>query len=222
MTNDFNSQEPTHVSDLESHKQAIMRKDLQQQPSDAQKDVLPQPTGTGITRLVYKEIVRGDRRKFEAQSNDTPSGGGARDLRYSPYEEFVKVFGRMLPTRDANDVCTGHFTWIDKGAQKRGDAFFHPPTSVRPNEGRIASVDKYLPLDTLPSESEGTTILIIYQDKHGEVWPYFTTDRSLASGEWHPAVSELILKCLHAHRRTGVSCCGYIDYEFNEVFCNGK
>jgi len=183
---------------------------------------LQQPTGTGITRLVYKEIVRGDRRKFEAQSNDTPSGGGARDLRYSPYEKFVKVFERMLPTKDAKNICIGRFAWMEKGVRKSGDAFFHPPTGARGNEGRIASVDKYLPLYTLPSEDDGTTILIIYQIEDGTVWPCFTTDRSLASGGWHPAVSEIILKCLRAYRRSNVSCCGYIDYEFNEVFCNGK
>jgi len=183
---------------------------------------LQQPTGTGITRIVYKEIVSGDRRKFEAQSNDTPSGGGARDLRFSPYAEFIKVFERMLPTRDANGVNSGRFTWMEKGVQKSGDAFFHPPTVARNNEGRIASVDKYMPLNTLPPEDEGITILIIYQIKDGTVWPCFTTDKSLESGAWHAAVSTIILKCLHAHRRAGTSCCGFIDYETSEVFCNGR
>lgn len=178
---------------------------------------------TGITRIVFKEIVRGDRRKFEAQSNDTPSGGGARDLRFSPYEKFVVVFERMLPYKDTKNICHGTFSWTEKGVKKTGDASFHPPTKARNNEGRIASVDKYLHLrNTLPSEDEGISILMIFQDEEGTVWSCFTTDKSLESGDWYPAVSKTVLDCLHAHRRSNVSCCGYIDYQNNEVFCNGN
>lgn len=183
---------------------------------------LQQPIETGIIRIVYKEIVRGDRRKFEAKSNDTPSGGGARDLRYSPYEKFVKVFERMLPTKDAKNICIGRFTWMEEGVKKSSDAFFHPPTDSRSNEGRIASVDKYLPRNTLPPEDAGIAILLIYQINDGTVWIHFTTDRSLAVDEWHQHVSQTILNCINAHRRSNVSCTGYIDYEFNEVFCNGE
>jgi len=179
---------------------------------------LPKPSG--ITRIVYKEILAGDRRKFEAKSNDTPSGGGARDLRFSPYDEFVKVFEILFPTKDADDICHGHFTWLEKGVQKRSEAAFHRPTGARGNEGRIASVDKCIPQTTLPPETAGITILIIYQDTAGAVWPCFTTDKLLE--KWHDSVSKVVLGCLRARRRSGVACCGYFDYEKNKGFCNGK
>lgn len=181
--------------------------------------VLPKPTG--ITRIVYKEIVAGDLRKFKAQSHDTPSGGGARDLRFRPYSEFRKVFERMLPTIQPNGVFAGQFMWVENGIQKTGAAFFHPPTSARPNEGRIANVNKYLPQGSLPAENDSTIILMIVQRDDGSIWPCFTTTRSLESGGWHAAVSEPILNCLRARRRSGTSCSGYIDYVENERFCNG-
>ena len=42
-----------------------------------------------VKLVVYKKIVDGDLRKFSATSNDTQTGGGARDLRFSPAAEFM-------------------------------------------------------------------------------------------------------------------------------------
>jgi len=51
----------------------------------------------GVKRIVYKEIVEGDFRKFKAESNDADTGGGARDLRFRPHDEFAKVFRELFP-----------------------------------------------------------------------------------------------------------------------------
>lgn len=48
----------------------------------------------GVKRFIFKELVEGDFRKFFAQSNDTDSGGGARDLRYKPQKEFYPFLKR--------------------------------------------------------------------------------------------------------------------------------
>lgn len=177
---------------------------------------------SGIARIVYKEIVSGDRRKFEARSHDSQTGGGARDLRFSPYATFLKVFEKMMPQKDTKGICMGQFNWIEKGKEQSCSAFFHPPTSARPNEGRIANVDKYLPKHGLPPEQDGTTILLFIQRDDMSVWPEFVTEQSLLSEGWHPAVKELILACLHAHRRADVSMCGFIDFVTGETYCNGK
>lgn len=179
------------------------------------------PKLLGIARIIYKEIVEGDRRKFEARSNDAETGGGARDLRFSPYTKFKSVFERMLPTKNSHGICVGRFHWIEEGIEKSGDAFFHPPTKARPTEGRIANIDKYLPKQDLPQPGQGKVILLLIQQTDATVWPRFTTDRSLESGAWDIRVSELILNCLRATRREGISPAGFIDFETNEVFCNG-
>ena len=183
-------------------------------------DTLPRPAN--VVRMVFKEILEGDRRKFEAQSNDSETGGGARDLRFSPYEKFKLVFEKMLPDKDAHGVCTGYFTWIEGGLQQRVEGYFHPPTKARPTEGRIANVDKYLPTKSLPPHGAGNVVLLIVQQDDGSVWPHFITDRSLETEDWHPRVRELILGCLHARRREGVSMAGFVDFESGEEFCNGK
>ena len=45
-----------------------------------------------VQLVIYKKIVDGDLRKFAATSNDQPTGGGARDLRFSPAKEFMGAF----------------------------------------------------------------------------------------------------------------------------------
>lgn len=175
----------------------------------------------GILRIVFKEIVSGDRRKFNAASNDSPSGGGARDLRFRPYDKFAPVFERMFSIKDTNGILRGHLNWIKDGEELSGIAIFHPPTNSRPNEGRLGRVHEYLPTESLPNEEDGNTILLLIQDDEEKVWPSFTTDRSLDEDDWHVKVKELILNCLHAQRRSGSSMMGYIDFKTGESYCNG-
>ena len=176
-----------------------------------------------VKRIVFKEIVEGDRKKFEAASNlDSSAGGGARDLRFRPFDKFGPVFERLFPDKDEKGVCKGEFHRLDDGVERATEAFFHPPTNARPNEGRLANVDKYLPLNDLPSEGDGTTILLIIQRDDGSFWPTFTTDNSLESGAWNEQVMEMILGCLRANRNANVSMVGFVDFETKETYCNDK
>lgn len=177
---------------------------------------------SGIARIVYKEIVGGDRRKFEAQSNDSKTGGGARDLRFSPYSEFLRVFKRMFPQQDQKGICQGKFYWFEGTSEISKDAFFHPPTNHRPNEGRIANIDKFLPGDRLPPVKGGRVFLILIQHSNGKVWPEFVTERSLRKDPWHEGVKDAILGCDVAKRASNISTAGFIDFERGEVFCNGR
>lgn len=47
-----------------------------------------------VARVIFQVIEDGDRRKFEAVSNDADTGGGARDLRFRPANRFLPVLGR--------------------------------------------------------------------------------------------------------------------------------
>lgn len=177
---------------------------------------------SGIARIIYKEIVSGDRRKFEARSNDSPTGGGARDLRFSPYERFVTVFERMFPHVNERGVRVGRFFWVEGTHTVSREAYFHPPTSSRANEGRLANVDKVLPVDQLPDTASGRAILLLIQRKDGTVWPHFTTENSLRSDEWNEQVRDQILACIQAMRTSKVAVSGYIDFETEGTYCNGR
>ncbi len=179
----------------------------------------------GVKRVVFKQIVEGDFRKFVAQSNDTDSGGGARDLRFRPYDEFVKVFRLLFPVvrhakRRRNggmvdvEILVGKFHW--PGGSK--EATFEPPTDARPNEGRVPVVHTYPPFSKLPATNQGKMVLLLVQRDDDTVWPEFATEESLRSGKWHKSVAQPILRSLDAERASNQVARGYIDFATGEVY----
>ena len=196
----------------------------------AKKQPSPQPVT--VKRLVYKEIKEGDRRKFLAQSNDTASGGGARDLRFSPYDKFRDVFAAMFPQQKkvtrkrggiqkSETVLLGEFCWMDNGVARRMQSQFEPPTDARSLEGRIARVHTYPCFADLPGTGDGMVLLLLIQQSDGTVWPRFTTENSLSRPGWDPAVAGAILNCIRAKRRANVAVVGFIDFENGKQYCNG-
>lgn len=178
-------------------------------------------SGNRIVRVVFKEILSGDRKKFTATSNDNPeAGGGARDLRFSPYSKFAPIFEKLMPEQDEIGIRLGRFHWLDGEDRMSVEAKFHPPTNARPHEGRLANVDKCLPLDQIQLDENGTEILILAQDSDGAVWPYVTTADSLRSRSWDPVLQTAILNCLGGARRSGTAMVGYIDFENGDRYCN--
>ena len=167
--------------------------------------------------VVYKKIVEGDLRKFSATSNDAPTGGGARDLRFSPSEDFLPIFQRMFPHSDGI-VNYGFFSWPNGRTTAVKIA---PPTSSRPKEMRICSVNECFLGASLPSNSNDCILLIVC-DEENKVWPSFITTRSLREDDWDLVVKEEILKGLNATRRAGVTPMGYLDFENERFYTNGK
>lgn len=173
-----------------------------------------------VKRVVFKEILDGDRRKYKAESNDANSGGGARDLRFRPYEKFRPIFEKMLPEVNEKGVAVGQFYWYEDEQLVIKDAFFHPETNARPKEGRISNIDKYLPVEKVPHESEGTAFILFIQDNESKVWPFFVTEKELSGDAWNEAVSEPILKSHKKKKNIKRTTSGYLDFETGEVFCN--
>lgn len=166
---------------------------------------------SNIKRVIFKEIVDGDLRKFQAQSNDSPTGGGARDLRFSPYAQFREVFSLMLP-HHTPESFNGTFTWYDANRTlQTGRAIFMFPTNARPNEGRITNVDKYLPMCPY-SIDEGPIFLIIVQDITDTNYVSFATHSQLIS-DWHPIISNFIINLYRTKRPDSITVSGYLDFE---------
>jgi len=197
---------------------------------------MPASNPEAIARILYKEIVAGDLRKFEAKSNDTPSGGGARDLRFGNYtsiEPIVKkLFPRQVPLkrlRKGKETTVqgfeGDFVWERDHKVDSKTVIFEPPTTARPTEGRIARVHEQPALDPtpiLPLKVNDKVFLLFAQRNDGQVWPFFTTESSLQTvGDWDPRVAEEILKCIAERRAGGVAVIGYRDFVSGEGYCNG-
>lgn len=172
---------------------------------------------SNVELVIYKKIVDGDLRKFSATSNDQPSGGGARDLRFSPAEEFIPAFKKMFPHREGN-LLSGYFSWENHSPTA---VTIHPPTNSRPNEIRIGRVHECFPNSIVPSDASDCVLLLILDDT-GKVWPYFTSEHSLRTDNWHPAIKEEILKGLTAHRGERVTPMGYINISDGRSYTNGR
>lgn len=191
-----------------------------------------------VARILYKEIVPGDLRKILAQSNDSDTGGGARDFRFGSFKTLLPVITEMFPKKakenrkrdgvvEEIDVFQGEFFWHDVGGEvRRKDSFFETPTDVRPSEGRIARVHEYGCFDTglVPRGGVGNRILLLLiQSNDGSVWPYYVEEKTLRiEGKWDPVVAAELLGCLDAKRAANRAVIGYRDFTNAGKYCNGK
>ncbi|WP_303288313.1 hypothetical protein [Marinobacter sp. SS8-8] len=194
--------------------------------------------GGNVARILYKELVGGDLRKLEAKSNDTPSGGGARDFRFRSYDDLLPVIEQMFPqksqeTRTRNkqrvtiDVLKGWFYWQDKSTGKvtKKESTFEPPTSAREGEGRIARIHQYPCFDAghVAIKHGNRILLLLVQLDDGSVWPYYAEESSIRTpGLWDPRVARELIDCIDAKRRKGTAVLGYRDFTNAKGFCNGK
>jgi hypothetical protein len=183
-----------------------------------------------IARILYKEIVEGDRRKADAKSNDSASGGGARDFRF-PYQAVLPVVELIFPqqiVRRGKTVHRGAFSWREPGSTQIvvKDAEFMSPTRTRPAEGRISQVSKFSCFDTdrIPKSGAGNRVLLLLIQLYDQsVWPHFAEETTLrVHGEWHPSVANELLSCMDAERRTNCAVIGFIDFARLRRFCNDK
>lgn len=191
-----------------------------------------------VARILYKEIVPGDLRKILAQSNDSDTGGGARDFRFGSFKTLLPVITEMFPKKTKEnrkrdgvveeiDVFQGEFFWHDVSGQvMRKDSFFETPTDVRPSEGRIARVHEYGCFDTslVPRGGVGNRILLLLiQLSDGSVWPYYVEEKTLRiEGKWDPVVAAELLGCLDAKRAANRAVIGYRDFTNAGKYRNGK
>ncbi len=185
-----------------------------------------------VKRLVFREWLAGDRQKALAQSAVSGTGGGARDLRIGPYTEFKAVFEKFFPeVRTATrrrggkkvelPLRVGRFYWNDGPHVRSAEAIFEPPTDARGGEGRVSMIHRYPTLRAAPAESEGRAVILLFQDEHDRIWPYFASEASLRSGEWDDRVADFILGCVSAARPSNRAAKGYFDLDTDERYCDG-
>lgn len=186
-----------------------------------------------VARLVFKEILDGDRKKFLAKSNrDAEAGGGARDIRFGSVDEVQDTLHQLFPEIEAktnkagNAQFKGTFYWIDKNGKRQQEPAFLKPPYLKRNEFRIAKVHKYACFQErpIPESGEGNRVLLLLiQRTDGTVWPHFVEERSLRTpGAWDESVSRPILECLDAKRPSSIAAMGFIDLSTSKRFCNGK
>jgi hypothetical protein len=187
-----------------------------------------QQTGD-IARIVFREILDGDRLKFVAQSNISESGGGARDLRFRGWDAMEEALRKLFPqTRVAKrrrvgsetlEIYAGQFHWVRKsdGIEVSREALLEPPTDARPNEARITRVHEYDCFTiSAPEEGAGRLMVLFIQKLDGSVWPFVITERSLEHDDWNSVVADFLLSALNANRRVNNAAYGFVDFTTGE------
>ena len=169
-----------------------------------------------LLRFITREVLEGDLRKAQAESNDSDSGGGARDLRFRPWGgHFEDVVAAMAKRTDETKGRTRYF--VDLASVNGGRATepqqvaFWPPTDARPNEGRLANIDQIpaFVVANMPPPSEGRALYFIWEDEDG-AYAQIISEASLRSDDWHPSVAVPILRDLDSAAKTVR---GYVDFE---------
>ena len=181
-----------------------------------------------VVRVLLLNIEDGDRRKFEAQSNDADTGGGARDLRLRPSTEFLPFFERMFPGREIKyrrskghqtqiEVLSGNVRWHQGGIERSGMVKVWPPTDARPNECRIARISSFdLRGNIIDDPNGGRSVFMMFQQADGTVRLYFTTETSLRDDNWDPRIKTFAADWLEDGCKSA-----FLDLETREQFPHG-
>lgn len=176
--------------------------------------------------FVYKEIVAGDLRKLVAESNDSKTGGGARDLRL-PSKTFRPIMERIFTTdavgRGDKPIKTAVVTYLDEdGKTQQTELSYWPPTRSRNTEDRIAQIHASPALGgRLPDTDRGRVFVVFTQFDDGTVrCDYAYEDDLRKKGIWAPEASRQILNCMASAHQSGRTVQGYYDFIEGTGFCH--
>lgn len=175
-----------------------------------------EPKQTAIA-LVFKQVVDGDIRKLAAQSNDSQTGGGARDLRFPlvPFQEPLTKFFPNVIGKSANGglVRQGTMVWvIDSKNRQKYNVELHPPTNARPKEIRIARIHDLDPMQDCPTPTDSDPVFLLLTLDTSSTFRCDFARLSDLSRDWHPDIAQLVGRSLVAMRGRNAAC-GYKDFQ---------
>lgn len=189
--------------------------------------------GSRAALVVYKEIVVGDLRKLIATSNDSATGGGARDLRL-PARAFRPVMRRIF-TKDGIGRGGQAIRYADvifsraTGGSGTSRIEYWPPTRSRPAEDRVSKVHASPAIGgRLPDDNKGRVFILFIRFTDGVVQCEYAYEDELRAGRWAVEVSQPILDCLrdtaikNSTRKRPLTVAGYIDLTAGTNYCHAN
>lgn len=170
--------------------------------------------------VIFHEVSPADLRKMAATSNDSPTGGGARDIRFS-FKAFDPVFTRLLPHQRKQKLRRkgifrdepvrfgkAQYPTAD-GRDIESTIEWYTPTDSRPNDGRVPRVNGISAMPT-PRLDAGVPFLLIIRSTDGEItFSYAYRDR-LAG--WDSALANAIVESLSSKRGKALAA-GWINLQ---------
>lgn len=179
------------------------------------------PTMKKPVLLFFQEVLPGDIKKQQTKSNVATSGGGARDLRM-PNRFGTKISSMFPAATKEPGVKSGTIHWVNPdGEEDHRTVELWRPTSVRPRETRVASINEIDGWEVNVAqfqEARGKDqkwFYLLVKDADGNVWARLIEEKNL-DGET-PKVRDFIKKRMHdTPKNQAVR--GAIDFEKDEVF----
>ena len=171
--------------------------------------------------VLFKQVLDGDVRKLAAESNDSPTGGGARDLRF-PETPFRSVLNRFFPvvktvSHNGREVRSGRLVWHHDNRTDVYEVECWPPTDSRPTEARIARIHGLPPLlQVLEPRDEDPVFIVLTLDSTSDFRADYARVSDLAS-RWRDEISSPIRRSL-LHARTGRAACGWYLIQQNSEY----
>lgn len=178
--------------------------------------------------FVYKEIVPGDLRKLVAKSNNSSTGGGARDLRL-PWKTFRPTMHRIFTQdgvgRGGKAIRVAQVTYLDENDVPRTTQLeYWPPTASRHTEDRISKIHASPALGGhLPDTDKGRVFVVLSKFDDGTVRCDYAYELDLKTkGVWAAEVSGQILGCMTASagRKGNRTVQGYYDFLEGTHYCH--
>lgn len=174
-----------------------------------------------VERVIYKQLLPGDFKKFSGQSNLDPSaGGGARDLRIGRHDDFEPVVKLMFPsvvsefrvrggTQTLEDIYRGRVRWQGAASAIFGD--FETPQDERPNEWRFARVASipFLAAAVPKGNQEAPELILLLQDDTQDVWLVHELKSVVALD---PHVGPYVSNAFASHMHPSHAVVGYVDF----------
>lgn len=120
----------------------------------------------------------GDVRKLQARSNDSPTGGGARDIRLRPFRRWNPVVEQIIsqPTK-RRGILGSAVNWTEpSGAVQSAVIEWWRPTASRGGEGRLGRVHRVAswhvdPIAYKAAKRRGKKWFVrLVKDELGRVW----------------------------------------------------
>lgn len=156
--------------------------------------------------VLCHEITEADIRKINASSNDAQTGGGARDLRFSL--DYKPCLDRLFPedvTREGRTPYRiGLFEHYDRAGKKTVEKlrYAFQPTNARPNEIRIAQINKVNFFLDIPSLGEGDGILFMafMRKRSGLPQAQYLTEKQIGAPGSNPIIAAAMRDALDRRR----------------------
>lgn len=155
-----------------------------------------------ITEVLCHEITEADIRKIKATSNDSQTGGGARDLRFSI--DYAPCLDRFFPEEVTYEGGTPyrigmveHYDASGKRSTERVRYAFQP-TGARPREVRIAQISKLDFFLDLPELVGGDGVLFMAFIRKTDSIPQaqYLTEKQIEAEGGHPVIAAAMRQAL--------------------------